>query len=303
MRSQEYQLSYQTNLVSHTNASLALCPDLTRLYQLTENDRDEVMRFLNTKPVHTIAMSSFINDNGIESPANRGSFYGYRGNDGKFEGVALIGHTTLIEAHSTEAVRAFAFEAKRGIKPINLVMASDVVARTFWLNYAGSLRKPRISSSEILFEIGFPFPVQHSEWQIRNARPEELLTVARAHADVAILESGIDPLLTDMDGFLSRSLDRIKKGRTFVAVENGELIFKADILAETSDVAYLEGVYVAPELRGRGIGSKCLAKLNLMLLDRFHNICLLSNVDHRSAHICFEKAGFRRTGVCTALFA
>lgn len=45
-------------------------------------------------------MTSFINDNGIESELNRGKFYGYCNVYGEFEGVALIGHSTLGEARS-----------------------------------------------------------------------------------------------------------------------------------------------------------------------------------------------------------
>jgi hypothetical protein len=43
-------------------------------------------------------MKSFIIDNGMESNMNRGSFVGYRNANGDLEGVALIGHSTLVEA-------------------------------------------------------------------------------------------------------------------------------------------------------------------------------------------------------------
>jgi predicted GNAT family acetyltransferase len=46
-------------------------------------------------------------------------------------------------------------------------------------------------------------------------------------------------------------LKRIEQRRTFVVFENGKLVFKADIAAETSDVVYLEGIYVAPDTAGK----------------------------------------------------
>ena len=57
-------------------------------------------------------MTSFIQDNGIESELNRGKFYGYRNMDGTLEGVALIGHTTLVEARTREAIKTLAFKAR-----------------------------------------------------------------------------------------------------------------------------------------------------------------------------------------------
>src|SRR5438309_10585309 len=75
---------------------------------LTEAEITEVKSFLNIRPVHTVVMASFIHDNGIVSELNRGTFYAYRNCDGRLEGVALIGHSTLIEARTDQAMFAFA---------------------------------------------------------------------------------------------------------------------------------------------------------------------------------------------------
>ncbi|MFN0141391.1 MAG: hypothetical protein ACKVQW_15050 [Pyrinomonadaceae bacterium] len=69
-----------------------LAPDLSRVSGLTESDLAETLAFLSIRPVHTVVMTSFINDNGIESELNRGVYYGYRNAKGELEGVALIGH-------------------------------------------------------------------------------------------------------------------------------------------------------------------------------------------------------------------
>jgi predicted GNAT family acetyltransferase len=102
---------------------------------------------------------------------------------------------------------------------------------------------------------------------------------------------------------MSRVLRRIEQNRVFVAYEGDKLVFKADIIAETADVIYLEGVYVAPEYRGQGVGSGCLAKLTLNLLKRVQNVCLLSNINFIDAHMSYVKAGFKHTDSSTVLFA
>src|SRR5262245_58753655 len=83
---------------------LVIAPDMNRIAALTENDASEALEFLAARPVQTVVMSSFINDNGMVSSLNRGTFYGFRGRAGKLEGVALIGHTTLVEARSEAAL-------------------------------------------------------------------------------------------------------------------------------------------------------------------------------------------------------
>ena len=168
--------------------------------------------------------------------------------------------------------------------------------------FAGDNQKPRLTVTELLFELNFPFPVQNCQWDVRLAKTDELERIAEAHAEVAFTESGVDPLLKDRAGFLKRTLSRIEKKRTFVVFANGKLVFKADIAAETSNVYYLEGIYVASEMRGQGIGASCLAKLSLELLNHKQNICLLTNIDCKPAHRSFGKAGYKNTDSCTTIF-
>jgi len=281
---------------------ITLAPDMSRVTELVESNRGEVLEFLAIRPVHTVVMASFIEDNGIDSSLNRGKFYGFQNDEGALEGVALIGHTTLVEARSDEALKALAFVAKRSETPIHLIISEGLLAESFWNHYCGGIISPRLVCTEQLFELGFPFPVQVCEYDVRLARPEELNQIAEAQAEVALSESGVNSLELDRKGFLARVLRRIEQGRIYVVVDEGRLVFKVDVIAQTSAVAYLEGVYVAPERRGEGIGSNCLANVGLRLLNEVQNVCLLSNVEFKNAHKSFQKAGFRNTDTCTTVF-
>jgi predicted GNAT family acetyltransferase len=272
------------------------------VYRLSETDEAEVLAFLSQRPVHTVVMTSFIIDNGIESELNRGDFYGYRNLDGELEAVALLGHTTLIEARNEFALEAIADTAREIDNRIHIIMSSGDTANKFWSFYKDGFEKPRVSCTELLFEVQYPYLVADTKYQLRNARPEDLMDVASAHAEIALLESGVDPMVTDRDGFLARVMRRIEQGRVFVAYEGDGLIFKADIIAEASDVIYLEGVYVAPGRRGEGIGPACLAQLTCELLKKVQNVCLLSNISFIDAHMSYLKAGYRNTGSCVTLF-
>ncbi len=276
--------------------------DLNRVWLLTENDRVEVLGFLSVRPVHTVVMTGFITDNGMESELNRGKFYGYRNTAGTLEGVALIGHSTLFEARTDDAIDVLANVARSSETPIHLIMSSGNAADKFWNAYSNGFSEPRLRCEESLFETSFPLSVQRSEWDLKVADESQLTEVAKAQAEVAFIECGVDPLARDGDAFLKRVLRRIEQGRVFTVFQDEKLVFKADIIAETDDVIYLEGVYVAPEFRGKGIGPKCLSMLTIELLGRAANICMLSNVGFHDAHRSFEKAGYKATDKCVTLF-
>src|SRR6266404_4518394 len=82
--------------------------DMGKVEPLTEADKSEALAFLSRRPLYTVCMGSYIRENGVISPHNRGTFYGYRNRAGCLEGVALIGHATLIETTCDAALRACA---------------------------------------------------------------------------------------------------------------------------------------------------------------------------------------------------
>src|SRR5262249_45250850 len=91
------------------NLAIEAAPNAAgNLMQLEEEHKNETLAFLSTRILHTFVMTGWLHDNGVVNPLNRGTFYGYRNHTGQLDGVALIGHTTLFEARSDEAVAAFA---------------------------------------------------------------------------------------------------------------------------------------------------------------------------------------------------
>jgi predicted GNAT family acetyltransferase len=92
--------------------------------------------------------------------------------------------------------------------------------------------------------------------------------VIHAQAAMALETCGVDPLKRDPAGFREHYLNRIEKKRVWVVIENDRLLFKADIIADTPDAVYVEGVYVSPEERGKGVGRRCLAGLGRILMAR-----------------------------------
>ncbi len=272
------------------------------LFEVNEDSLEEAIEFLNLASVHSVILYGFLSDNGLNERLNRGKYFGHRNREGELDGIALIGHSTIFDVRTDAALLAFAKEARRATNPINLIMSSGEQAETFFNEYSNCLYAPRKRCVEHSFVTGYPFAVQASDRRPRLATADELEPVARVQAELALNESGVNPLAIDRDGFLSRVLRRIDQGRTYVVTENGSLIFKVDLMAATSEMAYLEGVYVAPEERGKGTGSSCLSQVCIELLSISSSVCLLSNREMEHAHKCFERAGMQRSDDLVTLF-
>jgi len=270
--------------LSGTASSLTIQP-------LRAEHQAEVLAFLAARAVHTVFMAGFIRDNGLVSDFNRGTFYACRDAKGRLEGVALIGHATFVEAHSDGALAAFAQFAQYCPSAYMILGEHEKVER-FWSYYARSGQTPRRACRELLFEQRQPLEVRKTVRDLRLATPEDLDIVLPEYAHMVVAEGGVDPLAVDSSGFQQRWLRRIEQGRVWVWIEDGRLIFSADIMSDTPDCIYLEGIYVDPDERGKGHGLRCLSQLSHNLLQRAKSLCLLVNEQHQQAHAFYYKAGF-----------
>jgi len=271
------------------------------LVELTEDHRNEVLAFLAERPVHTVCLAGFIRDNGLVSPHNRGTFYGCRNSEGRLEGVALIGHATLIEARSLRAMEEFGLLAQ-GFQRTHIVLGEKDKIEQFWNYYADAGQEMRLACRELLFELRRAMTIKDEIEGLRRATLADLETVAPIQAAMAEEESGTNPLATDPEGFLARCTRRIEMGRVWLLEENGKLMFKADIQADTPDVVYLEGVWVNPSQRGKGIGRRCLRQLCQQLLSRTKSVCVLVNENNQRAHTFYRMCNFKMRGVYDSIF-
>jgi predicted GNAT family acetyltransferase len=271
------------------------------IYELRDPDTPEVLRFLAERPLHTVTMSGFIRDNGMESPFNRGTFYGYRDGHGQLEGVALIGHATFLESRCDTALAEFARVAQ-GVRSAHMIMGEQDIVERFWNFYSPHGQERRMFSHEVLFAQTSPANNFVPVPALRTAGLDDLSLIIPVHAAMACDESGINPLEVDAEGFSRRCARRVRQGRVWIWLEAGRLIFKADVVSDTPEAVYLEGIYVAPAERNRGYGSRCLSQLARNLLQHTSAVVLLANEENRPAHSFFENVGFIRHGLYETIF-
>ncbi|HVF44903.1 MAG TPA: GNAT family N-acetyltransferase [Pyrinomonadaceae bacterium] len=272
------------------------------VHPLTErHDETEVLDFLAERPVHNVVMSGLIRDNGLESPFNRGTFYACRDSSGALSGVALVGHATFVEARTEGALREFAALAQKE-RDAHMILGEQGLIRRFWGHYAGAGQTPRLFCRELLFEQRWPVEACEPVPDLRRATLDDLMLVMPVHAAMAYEESGVNPLDVDLAGFRLRCARRIEHGRVWVLVEDGNLVFKADVASETPECTYVEGVYVEPASRKRGHGLRCLSHLGRNLLAGSESVCALVNEQNLVAQSLFLRAGYKLRGYYETVF-
>src|SRR6266853_5459025 len=165
-----------------SNAQMATFAAISEQIELlTGEHKAEALAFLAVRPLHTVYLAGSILDNGVVSPLNRGSFYGYRNHDGLLEGVALIGHATLFEARSDEALAAFARLAQK-CSQTHLLLGEMERVEHFWKRYAAGGQTPRAMCRELLLELRFPVEVKKPVRGLRQATLEDLALVLPVQA-------------------------------------------------------------------------------------------------------------------------
>lgn len=288
-----------------TNPARAYYPSVAeadvRVDVLENSEYAEVLAFLEQRPLNTVCLAGLIRDNGLQNSFNRGTFYGCRDEQGQLEGVALIGHATLMETVSDRALQRFAETAQR-CDDVHLIMCEENRIERFWSYYSLANQDMRRACRELLFELRWPIEASQPLTNLRLATLEDLDLLIPVHAEMAREESGIDPREQDAAGFCDRYARRIKLGRTWVLIEDGKLFFKADVVAETPETSYIEGVWVNPETRRQGYGRRCMSQLARMLLWRTKSICLFVNDENEEAQKFYKQAGYHLRTIYDTIF-
>ncbi|HYO63017.1 MAG TPA: GNAT family N-acetyltransferase [Pyrinomonadaceae bacterium] len=272
-----------------------------RVNPLTENEAPEALAFLAERPVDNVIMSGFMRDNGVVSRQNRGRFYGCWNRRGALEGVALVGHGMSFDSRTEAATELFAALARLSTES-HLLMGESRQVQSFWNYYAPAGGAPRKLREVTILEQRRPFDGCRQVSGLRPALVEEAEQVAALHAQMVTEETGRDPLAAEPESFRSRCLRRIERGRTWVWPEGGRIVFKADVIAQTPEVAYVEGVYVRAAERGKGHGRRCLAQMGRELLKRVGAVCLFADEENPALRDFYRSVGYRPSSSYNILY-
>ena len=133
--------------------------------------------------------------------------------------------------------------------------------------------------------------------RVRPARPDEVDLVLPAAEHMFTAEIGYPPYRGNDRGYRASLTSLAARGHTFVVVEGGEVIFKTDIGSLALGCAQLQGVWLAPRLRGHGLAVPMLAAVvEQVMLGPAPLVTLYVNDFNAAARATYERLGFREVG-------
>ena len=133
--------------------------------------------------------------------------------------------------------------------------------------------------------------------RVRPARPDEVDLVLPAAEHMFTAEIGYPPYRGSDRGYRSSLSALAARGHTYVVVEGGEVIFKTDIGSLALGCAQLQGVWLAPRLRGQGLAVPMLASVvEQVMVGQAPVVSLYVNDFNTPARATYERLGFREVG-------
>jgi ribosomal protein S18 acetylase RimI-like enzyme len=137
-------------------------------------------------------------------------------------------------------------------------------------------------------------PPPAGETGLRPATHADLDRLVPACAAAHELELHLDPLARDPEAFRWRTEAQIDEGRSWLWLEDGVILFKAEASAWTPSAVQIQQVWVDPDARGRGYGARGMRDLVRLLLATTPAVTLFVRSENVPAIATYETIGMRK---------
>ncbi|SCL33676.1 hypothetical protein GA0074692_3630 [Micromonospora pallida] len=272
--------------------------------QLGESERRAVERLLDRDPYAGAQVAERVAARGLAWWRAEGRVLGY-GPRRHVESICWLGGNLTPVLADQEAVAAFA-DLLGGEERIcsSIVGRADAVLG-LWerLSVAwGPARDVRPNQPLLATDALPAVPVDR---EVRQVRVGEVDTLFPAAVAMYTEEVGVSPLVDDGGrSYRRRVTELVRAGRAYARFVDGRVVFKAELAVVTRRTAQVQGVWVAPEWRGRGIAVAAMAAVvRDALLRVAPTVSLYVNDFNLPARRVYQRCGFRPVGtLATVLF-
>lgn len=264
----------------------------TSLRLLHDADLPAVREVLSRDPVADVFVASRVAAVGLEPHRLGGEMWGHVV-DGRLESLCHAGANLVPVQATPEAVEAFAHRARRlGRRCASIVGDREAVAAMWTLLEPqwGPARDVRACQPLLAIDTD---PAVPPDPGVRLVLPEELDLLVPACVAMFTEEVGVSPAGADGGAlYRARVADLIRTGRAFARIEDGRVLFKAEVGSVTSAACQVQGVWVPPELRGRGLSVPGMAAVVAAARREIAPVVTLYVNDYNAA----ARATYRRVG-------
>lgn len=265
---------------------------------LEPGDLGAALAILESEPVANAFVTSRVHVAGLDPWRLGGEMWGWYA-DGRLRSLCYSGANLVPICATPEAVRGFADRARRaGRRCSSIVGPAEPTAQLWRLLEPswGPARDVRAQQPLMVTE-QLPDDIEPDPY-VRRIRKDEMNVIMPACIAMFTEEVGISPMTGD-GGLLyqARVAELVAAGRSFARIDDGKVVFKAEIGAATPMACQIQGVWVAPEFRGRGLSETGMAAvLRYALADVAPVVSLYVNDYNAAARAAYRRVGFREVG-------
>jgi predicted GNAT family acetyltransferase len=271
---------------------------------LDADDEDAVRDLLATDPVAGCMLAGRVETHGTGT-ALGAPLWGLSSGR-RLDAVCLAGANLIPIARpgwEREAAGAFAERARRAGRRCSTIVGPAAAVLPLWdllLPYWGPAREVR--AQQPLLAIEGP-PTVAADPRVRPVRPAELDVLLPAAVAMFTEEVGVSP--TRVDGgaaYRARVADLVRAGHSLAWIQDGEVVFKADVGAVSRSACQLQGVWVSPRYRGQGIGQRgTAAVVEYARATIAPVVSLYVNDYNTAARAAYERVGFTQVGTFSSV--
>jgi uncharacterized protein len=248
---------------------------------LIEPTYGQVIEFCGRDPIERVF---------LEDVARRdlGRFVATEGADGTLEGLCHVGANIVPSGRHCEL-----FAKAGAVSQSRMIIGETDAVTALWEAARRKLPAPREDRhGQPVYVLDTPPEPGHTG--LRPATPRDLDRLVPACAAAHELELGIDPIARDAEGFHWRTSAQIDEGRSWLWLEDGMILFKAEASAWTPSAVQLQQVWTDPEARGQGYAQRALADLCRLLLETTPAVTLFVRRENTAAIRLYDAVGMRR---------
>ena len=268
---------------------------------LDDRDRSKVRTALDADPVAACMVASRVETVGVEPWRLGGELWGV---GGRLDGLCFSGANLVPLRGERAAVRAFAERARRYRRSCSSLVGRRELVLPLWDELTVHWGQAREVRPEQPLMATDRLPAVAPDPLVRRARPDDMERYLPSAIAMFLEEVGVDPRVGDGGvGYRARVGELIAAGRAFTRMEDGEVVFKAEIGALSTRVGQIQGVWVHPDRRGEGLGTAGTAAVVEHLVQAGRIASLYVNAFNVPARRAYERIGFTQVGsFATVLF-
>ncbi|MGW0044546.1 GNAT family N-acetyltransferase [Rhodococcus sp. NPDC003348] len=258
--------------------------------QLGARDRADVLRVLDADPVATCMVAARVQDLGVEPRSINGELWSRGGPD---ESLCFSGANLVPLRGSIGDLRAFADRACRFPRMCSSLVGRAELTMPLWEMLESDWGPAREVRAEQPLLALAARPLVEPDPDVRLVRMDELDTYLCAAVEMFIEEVGVDPRAGDGGrGYRRRVAGLIAAGRAFARFEDGQVLYKAEIGSASRQVGQIQGVWVHPDHRSRGLGAAGTAAVAAAVVRGGRTASLYVNSFNVPARRAYERVGF-----------